>query len=362
MAMTTALTGSTVVVATPATASPSEGRSEPVYRGGIEVVREPTGPTDDSTLTGKVFGGELSGAEAQCLLGTPLYMSPEQIRAAAEIDHRTDIWSLGAVLYELLTARSAFVADSVRQVWTRILETSPTPLGMLCPEAPPSLQAVIDRCLEKDPDRRFQNVAELAIALLPFAPSRARLYAQRASSILGSKSDSVIPAPLPLPAALSRSFVSEPSPHGSMLALPMPEVSAPPVFGRRESRGLSDPRTSRLLALLARDFPGHVARFTDGRRQVVLRQVARATRALHPPRDCFGSLGYTLTPLPMQMIAGSLASCFEAARSGERLRVCEQVRSHEGAVHSDVPGWYWHAVTRADAGPWLAVMTVERVG
>lgn len=55
MAMTTALTGSTVVVATPATASPSEGRSEPVYRGGIEVVREPTGPTDDSTLTGKVF-------------------------------------------------------------------------------------------------------------------------------------------------------------------------------------------------------------------------------------------------------------------------------------------------------------------
>jgi eukaryotic-like serine/threonine-protein kinase len=116
---------------------------------------------------------------------------------------------------------------------------------------PPSLQAVIDRCLEKDPERRYQNVAELAIALLPFAPSRARLYAQRASSILGGKTDSVIPAPLPMPAALTRSYVSEPIPQTSMLALPMPEISAPPVFGRRESRGAADPRTSRVLTGLA---------------------------------------------------------------------------------------------------------------
>ena len=115
-------------------------------------------------------------------------------------------------------------------------------------------------------------------------------------------------------------------------------------------------------AMLARDFPGHLARFTDGRRQVVLRQVARATRSLHPPRDCFAAMGYALAPLPMRVVAGGLASCFEAARAGERLRVCEQVRSTGGPVHPDVPGWYWHAVTRADAGPWLAVMTVERVG
>ncbi len=147
--------------------------------------------------------------------------------------------------------------------------------------------------------------------------------------------------------------------------LPRTAVSRPPLSPwptRLEGRPLRPLPPGVGDALLARDFPGHVARFSDGRRQVVLRQVARATRALHPPRDCFGSLGYTLTPLPMQMIAGSLASCFEAARPGERLRVCEQVRSHGGAVHSDVPGWYWHAVTRADAGPWLAVMTVERVG
>ena len=224
-------------------------------KGDLELIKLLDFGISKAALTGKVFGDELSGAEAQCLLGTPLYMSPEQIRSTAEVDHRADVWSLGAVLYELITARSAFVADSVRQVWTRILETSPTPLAMHCPEAPPSLQAVIDRCLEKDPARRFQNVAELAIALLPFAPARARLYAQRASSILGNQSDSYLPAPPSTPAPISRSFVSAPIPDyrssAHMLALPMPEISAPPVFGRRESRGLDDPRTSRIVSVLA---------------------------------------------------------------------------------------------------------------
>jgi eukaryotic-like serine/threonine-protein kinase len=224
-------------------------------KGDLELIKLLDFGISKAALTGKVFGDELSGAEAQCLLGTPLYMSPEQIRATAEVDHRADIWSLGALLYELITARSAFVADSVRQVWTRILETAPTPLCVHCPEAPPSLQAVIDRCLEKNPADRYQNVAELAIALLPFAPSRARLYAQRASSILGNQSDSVLPAPMPASGPLTRSFVSEPllehRSSSAMLALPMPEISAPPVFGRRESRGLEDPRTSRALSLLA---------------------------------------------------------------------------------------------------------------
>jgi serine/threonine protein kinase len=223
-------------------------------KGDLELIKLLDFGISKAALTGKVFGDELSGAEAQCLLGTPLYMSPEQIRSTAEVDHRTDIWSLGAVLYELITARSAFVADSVRQVWTRILETAPTPLAVHCPDAPPSLQAVIDRCLEKNPAHRYQNVAELAIALLPFAPSRARLYAQRASSILGNQSDSILPSPMPLSSPISRPFVNDPTPayrsSSSMLALPIPEISAPPVFGRRESR-LDDPRTSRIVLLFA---------------------------------------------------------------------------------------------------------------
>lgn len=115
-------------------------------------------------------------------------------------------------------------------------------------------------------------------------------------------------------------------------------------------------------AMLARDFPGHVARFSDGRRQVVLRQVAQATRLLHPPRDCFAALGYTIEPLPMRAVAGGWASCFAARRGGAGLTVCEHIRDAAGAVHSDVPSWYWPALTGTSPAPWLAVMTVEQSG
>jgi hypothetical protein len=115
-------------------------------------------------------------------------------------------------------------------------------------------------------------------------------------------------------------------------------------------------------ALLARDFPGHLARFSDGRGQIVLRQVARATRLLHPPRDCFAALGYAITPLPMRRVAGGHASCFEARRGEARLTICEHIRANDGAVYPDVPSWYWPALTGGSAAPWLAVMTVERAG
>lgn len=115
-------------------------------------------------------------------------------------------------------------------------------------------------------------------------------------------------------------------------------------------------------ALLARDFPGHVARFDDGRRQIVLRQVARATRMLHAPRDCFAALGYAIEPLPMRVVTGGHSSCFSATRDGVRLKVCEFIRARDDTVYPDIPAWYWPALTGGSTGPWLAVMTVERRG
>lgn len=115
-------------------------------------------------------------------------------------------------------------------------------------------------------------------------------------------------------------------------------------------------------ALLARDFPGHVARFSDGRRQIVLRQVARATRLLHSARDCFESLGYAIDPLPMRPVPGGHASCFRASRAGRSLTVCDHIRDQDGRVHADVADWYWPALLGQSAGPWLAVMTVEQTG
>ena len=117
-------------------------------------------------------------------------------------------------------------------------------------------------------------------------------------------------------------------------------------------------------ALLARDFPGRIARFSDGRRQIVLRQITRPTRLLHPPRDCFAALGYAITPQPMRALpqGSGLASCFTATRGAQRLRVCEHIRAADGTVFSDVPSWFWPALTGASPGPWRAVMTVEQGG
>ena len=112
-------------------------------------------------------------------LGSPVYMSPEQIRSSEHVDARTDIWSLGCVLFELLTGTTAFNEPSLMQLSASILEHDPVPLREFVEDAPPELEEVVLRCLEKDVEKRYGNIAELAIALYPFAPRRSRISAER---------------------------------------------------------------------------------------------------------------------------------------------------------------------------------------
>lgn len=126
-------------------------------------------------------------------LGTPRYMSPEQIRSTTMADHSSDLWSLGAVLYELLTGSVAFPGESVTELCAAVLELEPTPVRDLRPDVPVALCAVVSKCLEKDPANRWANVAELAQALLPFAPSRAVVSAERSSSCM--RVGSALPPP-----------------------------------------------------------------------------------------------------------------------------------------------------------------------
>ncbi len=105
------------------------------------------------------------------VFGSPLYMSPEQMQSASKADERSDIWSLGVVLYELVTRKMPFDAESMAGLAVRIATDPPIRLGVSLPGAPPELEAVIFKCLEKQPDKRYPNVAELAADLEPFAPA-----------------------------------------------------------------------------------------------------------------------------------------------------------------------------------------------
>jgi serine/threonine-protein kinase len=116
-------------------------------------------------------------------VGSPGYMAPEQVEGAENVDARADIWALGVVMYELLAQRPAFVGENAQSLCLQILTAQVTPIGELCPNLPAALGYIVERCMERDPNRRFQNVAELAQALAPldsFSPeSEADLIRRR---------------------------------------------------------------------------------------------------------------------------------------------------------------------------------------
>lgn len=128
-------------------------------------------PVGCSTLTGHLS------------LGTPHYMSPEQIRSTAGADPRSDLWSLGTVLYELLTGAHAFDGESGTEICAAVLETEPVPIRVRRPEVPEALCKIVEKCIEKERSQRWENAAELAHALLPFAPSRSIASAERCASV-----------------------------------------------------------------------------------------------------------------------------------------------------------------------------------
>lgn len=98
------------------------------------------------------------------VMGTTGYMSPEQVRGRAT-DHRSDIFSFGAVLYEMVSGRRAFHGDSAIETLNAILKEEPPDLGSSGVDAPPALERVVWHCLEKSPERRFQSASDVAFAL-----------------------------------------------------------------------------------------------------------------------------------------------------------------------------------------------------
>jgi serine/threonine protein kinase len=161
------------------------------------------------------YPSNMGMTSATALMGSPFYMSPEQLGAPHTVDVRTDIWALGVILQELITGRVPFPGETLLEVARKVTEREPQPLQELRPDTPPGVQAVVWRCLEKDRERRYGNVGELALALFPFAPKRAKASIERITDIITTAGLSASEMSMPPSSGPPR----QPEPAGSIAPL-----------------------------------------------------------------------------------------------------------------------------------------------
>jgi serine/threonine-protein kinase len=132
----------------------------------------------------KADAGNPSLTAAGFVMGSPPYMSPEQIRSLKGLDARTDIWALGVILYQLLTGVRPFDSPSLVELFFAIGADAPKPMRQHRPDVPPELEAAVLKCLEKDPSRRHRSVSELAGAIAPFGNDESRISVERIQRVL----------------------------------------------------------------------------------------------------------------------------------------------------------------------------------
>src|SRR5262249_15511358 len=138
----------------------------------------------DFGISKPTFGRVSSITSSRSVLGSPPYMSPEQVRRPRTVDTRTDIWSVGILLYELLTRKMPFDGEGVGELFAAILEQEPRPTRAPRPDVPEGLERVIARCLAKNRDQRFSDVGDLARALEPFGSGAQHKSIEKISSTL----------------------------------------------------------------------------------------------------------------------------------------------------------------------------------
>ncbi|APR83540.1 Serine/threonine-protein kinase pkn3 [Minicystis rosea] len=131
-------------------------------------------------------GGRLTAMGV--VAGSPQYMAPEQMQSLKLVDHRADIWSLGVILYYLMSGRRPYEGSSIGAVWAAMLTTPAPPLRSLCPAVPPGLEAVVMRCLERNPAQRVQDLVELSRGIAPFGSERGRRSVDWVLHALGNAS------------------------------------------------------------------------------------------------------------------------------------------------------------------------------
>ena len=183
---------------------------------------------------GPVDGGETKIADTAVgtVMGTVGYMSPEQVRGQA-LDHRTDIFSFGAIFYEMLTGRRAFRGDSQVETMNAILKEDPPEFAEINPNLPGSLDRIIRRCLEKQPSDRFHSAHDLGISLEALSGASTNTSVQAAAAAIAPPRRKISPAiaAVAVLAVGAAAFVA-----GSILAAPAP-LKAPEFFRLTYRRG-----------------------------------------------------------------------------------------------------------------------------
>ena len=170
---------------------------------------------------------ELSMTKTRALMGSPLYMAPEQMRSTKRVDHRADLWSLGVLMHEMLTGETPFLGETLPEVCASIAADEPIPLTLKRPDAPFELESIILRCLEKDAGQRYVDVADLTLALAPILPVEASGSVARIVRILRGQGTTSLPAVSVRPPSAAVSIrAARPSPSGGLSGAA--SASAPP--------------------------------------------------------------------------------------------------------------------------------------
>ena len=147
---------------------------------GLAKLTQPQSSSEHSALT------FTEGTEAGVVMGTVGYMSPEQVRGQGA-DHRADIFAFGAILYEMLAGKRAFQKPTSPETMTAILNEDPPGISQVAPNLPPALQRVVHRCLEKNPEQRFQSASDLAFALDALSDSGGSSSSRAANAAIGAR-------------------------------------------------------------------------------------------------------------------------------------------------------------------------------
>jgi serine/threonine protein kinase len=159
---------------------------------GLAKLTEPA-LRDESSATETVHIGETPRTDEGMILGTVAYMSPEQAEGK-KIDSRSDIFSLGSMLYVMITGQRAFRGETRVSILSAILRDDPRPVSQVVPAVPRELERILTRCLRKDPERRFQHMDDVRIALDELREESESGAFSPAAAPVGRKRNRLIPA------------------------------------------------------------------------------------------------------------------------------------------------------------------------